>query len=123
MARISLRTIKKFILGVNFFLLVPIKKIQGKIGGFKMELFKILSEDYNYYEDDEKRPTIEERLEAMKKDIIALFIGIAVFTAIVFFVNERNVNSDRVSNGVNEVDSIPTIEMVMPAEMDSLGLT
>lgn len=88
-----------------------------------MELFKILSEDYNYYEDDEKRPTIEERLEAMKKDIIALFIGIAVFTAIVFFVNERNVNSDRVSNGVNEVDSIPTIEMVMPAEMDSLGLT
>lgn len=88
-----------------------------------MELFKILSEDHNYYEDDEKRPTIEERLEAMKKDIIALFIGIAVFTAIVFFVNERNVNSDRVSNGVNEVDSIPTIEMVMPAEMDSLGLT
>lgn len=88
-----------------------------------MGLFKILSEDYNYYEDDEKRPTIEERLEAVKKDVIALFIGIAALIAIVFFVNERNVNSDRVSNGVNKVDSVPTIEMVMPAEMDSLGLT
>ena len=88
-----------------------------------MGLFKILSEDYNYYEDDEKRPTIEERLEAVKKDVIALFIVIAALIAIVFFVNERNVNSDRVSNGVNKVDSVPTIEMVMPAEMDSLGLT
>ena len=88
-----------------------------------MGLFKILIEDYNYYEDDEKRPTIEERLETMKKDIIAFFIGIVVLIATVFFVNERNVNLDRVSNGVNEVDSVPNIEMVMPAEMDSLGLT
>lgn len=88
-----------------------------------MGLFKILSEDYNYYEDDEKRPTIEERLKAVKKDVIALFIGIAALIAIVFFVNERNINQDRATNGINEVDSVPNIEMVMPAEMDSLGLT
>lgn len=88
-----------------------------------MGLFKILSEDYNYYEDDEKRPTIEERLEAVKKDVIALFIGIAALIAIVFFVNERNINQDRATNGINEVDNVPAIEVVMPAEMDSIGLT
>ncbi|MCR5515002.1 MAG: hypothetical protein K6F41_00960 [Lachnospira sp.] len=88
-----------------------------------MGLFKILSEDYNYYEDDEKRPTIEERLEAVKKDVIALFIGIAALIAIVFFVNERNINQDRATNGINEVDNVPAVEVVMPAEMDSIGLT
>jgi hypothetical protein len=89
----------------------------------KMGLFKILSEDYNYYEDDEKRPTIEERLEAVKKDVIALFIGIAALIAIVFFVNERNINQDRATNGINEVDNVPAVEVVMPTEMDSIGLT
>lgn len=88
-----------------------------------MGLFKILSEDYNYYEDDEKRPTIEERLEAVKKDVIALFIGIAALIAIVFFVNERNINQDRETNGINEVDNVPADEVVMPAEIDSIGLT
>jgi len=88
-----------------------------------MGLFKILSEDYNYYEDDEKRPTIEDRLEAVKKDVIALFIGIAALIAIVFFVNERNINQDRATNGINEVDNVPAVEVVMPAEMDSIGLT
>ncbi|WP_027431042.1 hypothetical protein [Lachnospira multipara] len=88
-----------------------------------MGLFKILSEDYNYYEDDEKRPTIEERLEAVKKDVIALFIGIAALIAIVFFVNERNINQDRATNGINEVDNVPAVEVVMPAEIDSIGLT
>lgn len=88
-----------------------------------MGLFKILSEDYNYYEDDEKRPTIEERLEAVKKDVIALFIGIAALIAIVFFVNERNINQDRETNGINEVDNVPAVEVVMPAEIDSIGLT
>lgn len=88
-----------------------------------MGLFKILSEDYNYYEDDEKRPTIEERLEAVKKDVIALFIGIAALIAIVFFVNERNINQDRATNGINEVDNVPADEVVMPAEIDSIGLT
>ncbi|WP_287389099.1 hypothetical protein [Lachnospira sp.] len=88
-----------------------------------MGLFKILSEDYNYYEDDEKRPTIEERLEAVKKDVIALFIGIAALIAIVFFVNERNINQDRATNGINEVDNVPAVEVVMPTEMDSIGLT
>ncbi|SEF69420.1 hypothetical protein [Lachnospira multipara] len=88
-----------------------------------MGLFKILSEDYNYYEDDEKRPTIEERLEAVKKDVIALFIGIAALIAIVFFVNERNINQDRATNGINKVDNVPAVEVVMPAEMDSIGLT
>lgn len=88
-----------------------------------MGLFKILSEDYNYYEDDEKRPTIEERLEAVKKDVIALFIGIAALIAIVFFVNERNINQDRETNGINEVDNVPAVEVVMPAEIDSIDLT
>lgn len=88
-----------------------------------MGLFKIFSEDYNYYEDDEKRPTIEERLEAVKKDVIALFIGIAALIAIVFFVNERNINQDRETNGINEVDNVPAVEVVMPAEIDSIGLT
>lgn len=47
-----------------------------------MRLFEILSEDVEFYEEDEKRPTIKDRVDNLKKDICIVILGLGILVGV-----------------------------------------